>query len=41
MREFSKKLLSLLLVVAMIVPMCGMMFTVGAEDKSSIKVEIL
>ncbi len=38
MREFSKKLLSLLLVVAMIVPMCGMMFTVGAEDKSSIKV---
>lgn len=38
MRKFSKKLLSLLLVVAMIVPMCGMMFTVGAEDKSSIKV---
>lgn len=38
MRKFSKKLLSLLLVVAMIVPMCGMMFTVGAEDTSSIKV---
>lgn len=38
MRKISKKILSIVLVICMLIPISAMMFTVGAEESSSIKV---